>query len=53
MKKLIFKTMLLSGALLASCSDDIMEAPVQEDYAKSFVELFGPVHPDQDWNMAA
>ena len=53
MKKFIFQTMLLSGALLASCSDDIMEAPVQEDYAKSFVELFGPVHPDQDWNMAA
>lgn len=52
MKKLIFKTMLLSGALLASCSEDVLEAPVQEEYAKSFVELFGPVHPEQDWNMA-
>lgn len=52
MKKLIFKTMLLSGALLASCSEDVLEAPVQEEYAKSFVDIFGPVHPEQDWNMA-
>lgn len=53
MKKFIFQTMLLGGALMASCSDNIYDAPVHEDYTKSFVELFGPVHPDQDWNMAA
>ena len=53
MKKFIFQTMLLGGALMASCSDNIYDAPVHEEYSKSFVELFGPVHPDQDWNMAA
>ena len=52
MKKFIFQTMLLGGALMASCSDNIYDAPVHENYTKSFVELFGPVHPDQDWNMA-
>lgn len=37
---------------MTSCSDNVLEKPVHEEYAKSFVELFGPVHPEQDWNMA-
>ena len=52
MKKFIFNSMLLGGLVMTSCSDNVLEKPVHEEYAKSFVELFGPVHPEQDWNMA-
>lgn len=56
MKKFIFNSMLVGGLMMASCSDDVFDAPVQEDvnkdFAQSFVEKFGSIHPDQDWNMA-
>jgi hypothetical protein len=52
MKKIIFGSMLLGGAFMASCSDNVYEAPVNEEYSKSFVERFGPISPEQDWNLA-
>ena len=56
MKKLFFSSMLLGGLMMASCSDDVMEAPKQEEvlktYAQKFTEKFGPIAADQDWNMA-
>lgn len=52
MKKLIFGSMLLSGALLASCTESVYDAPVIESYTKSFIQRFGTVHPEQDWNVA-
>lgn len=57
MKKFIFSSMLFGGLMMASCSDDVMEAPVQEDvrkeYAKNFVETFGPISRNVDWNASA
>lgn len=56
MKKYVFSSMLLGGLLMASCSDDVFEAPVQEevqnDYSKNFVEKFGKIDPSQDWTAA-
>ena len=56
MKKFIFSSMLLGGLMMASCSDDVMEAPVQEDvrkeFAKNFIERFGPISRTQDWTAA-
>ena len=56
MKKLFFSSMLLGGLMMASCSEDVMEAPKQEEvlktYAQKFTEKFGPIAADQDWNMA-
>ena len=56
MKKLFFSSMLLGGLMMASCSEDVMEAPKQEEvqktYAQKFTEKFGPIAADQDWNLA-
>ena len=56
MKKFIFNSMLLGGLMMASCSEDVMETPKQEEvqktYAQKFTEKFGPIAADQDWNMA-
>ena len=56
MKKLFFSSMLLGGLMMASCSEDVMEAPevekVEKSYAQQFVEKFGTISPDQDWNLA-
>ena len=56
MKKLFFSSMLLGGLMMASCSEDVMDAPVQEEvnksFAQSFVEKFGTINANQDWNAA-
>ena len=56
MKKLFFSSMLLGGLMMASCSEDVMEAPevekVEKSYAQQFVEKFGTISPEQDWNLA-
>lgn len=38
--------------LVASCSDNIYDEPVQENYSKDFIARFGQIDPKQDWNMA-
>ena len=56
MKKFIFNSMLLGGLMMASCSDDVLDTPVQEEvnksFAQSFVEKFGTINANQDWNAA-
>lgn len=50
------KTKLIFGGLacflLASCSQEAFEAPVQEQYAQEFSKLFGSIDPNQNWSMA-
>lgn len=57
MKKSSFYAMMLSGILLASCTDNIYDSPrvetVQKEYARSFQELIGgPVSRTQDFVVA-
>lgn len=52
MKKNLFLPMLAGGLLMASCSQEAFEAPVQEQYAQEFSKLFGSIDPNQNWSMA-
>lgn len=51
MKKILFSAMAIGGLIMASCSQDVYEAPVQEAFSKSFTEVFGEIDPAQTWNM--
>ena len=54
MKKILLGTAVLGGLFMASCTEDIYdENRVKEDYTQNFIEQFGPINENQDWNMAA
>lgn len=50
------KNPFIIGALIAlgtsSCSDDVYQEPRNESYTKNFMEVFGAIDSEQDWNMA-
>lgn len=50
MKKILFSAMAIGGLIMASCSQDVYEAPVQEAFSKTFTEVFGQIDPNEDWN---
>lgn len=52
MRNLKFISLTFGVLLLASCSEDIYDEPVQEDYSKNFIDQFGTINPNQDWNVA-
>lgn len=42
----------LACFMLASCSQETFETPVQEQYAQEFTKIFGEIDPNQNWSMA-
>ena len=52
MRKFYLIPMALGALTLASCSDTIYDEPVQEEYSKDFINQFGTIDPNQDWNVA-
>ena len=54
MKKNFLVTLMLVGSLfMSSCTEDIYNPDkVKEDYEQNFVDLFGEIDPNQDWNVA-
>lgn len=51
MRKFYLIPMALGALTLASCSDTIYDEPVQEEYSKDFIEKFGKIDAEQDWNV--
>lgn len=53
MKKNFLVTLMLVGSLfMSSCTEDIYNPDkVKEDYEQNFVDLFGEIDPNQDWNV--
>ena len=38
---------------MASCTEDAYNPDrIKEDYEQNFVDLFGEINPNQDWNVA-
>ena len=53
MKKSFLVTFVVGSLFAASCTEDVYNPErIQEDYAQNFVELFGEINPNQDWNVA-
>ena len=54
MKKCFLVTLVVGGSLfMSSCTEDIYNPDkVKEDYEQNFVDLFGEIDPNQDWNVA-
>lgn len=41
------------GLFMASCTEDAYNPDrIKEDYEQNFVDLFGEINPNQDWNVA-
>lgn len=53
MKKNFLVTLVVGGLFMSSCTEDIYNPDkVKEDYEQNFVDLFGEINPNQDWNAA-
>ena len=53
MKKSFLVTFVVGSLFVTSCTEDVYNPErVQEDYTQNFVELFGEINPNQDWNVA-
>lgn len=53
MKKNFLVTLVVGGLFMFSCTEDIYNPDkVKEDYEQNFVDLFGEINPNQDWNAA-
>ena len=51
MKQSAFMAVVAGSLMLAGCTKDVYKEPAGQ-YAENFVEEFGSISPDQDWNMA-
>ena len=52
-KNFLVTLMLVGGLFMSSCTEDIYNPDkVKEDYEQNFVDLFGEINPNQDWNVA-
>ena len=52
-KNFLVTLMLVGGLFMSSCTEDIYNPDkVKEDYEQNFVDLFGEIDPNQDWNVA-
>lgn len=52
MRKIYFATMILGSLFTVSCSENIYDEPAQEEYSQNFIQMFGLIDKDQDWNTA-
>ena len=53
MKRFSLLFVMLGCGLLVACTEDVYnEERVKEDYTQHFVDLFGSIDANQDWNMA-
>lgn len=53
MKRFSLLFVMLGCGLLVACTEDVYnEKRVKEDYTQHFVDLFGSIDANQDWNMA-
>ena len=53
MKKSFLMVFVAGGLFMASCTEDAYNPDrIKEDYEQNFVDLFGEINPDQDWNVA-
>ena len=53
MKKSFLVTFVVGSLFVTSCTEDVYNPErIKEDYAQNFVELFGEINPNQDWNVA-
>lgn len=53
MKKSFLMVFVAGGLFMASCTEDAYNPDrIKEDYEQNFVDLFGEINPNQDWNVA-
>ena len=53
MKKSFLVTFVVGSLFMASCTEDVYNPDrIKEEYEQNFVELFGEINPNQDWNVA-
>lgn len=53
MKRSFVVTLVVGGLFMASCTEDVYNPDrIKEEYEQNFVDLFGEINPNQDWNVA-